>query len=74
MPCPHCRHPNPPTAKFCSGCGSPLEIACGACGCRNAPGSRFCNECGEALTPAPGPSRSAPESYIPQHLAARILT
>ncbi len=70
MSCPHCRHPNPPGAKFCSSCGAKLEAPCPACGHANAPGSHFCNECGETLAP-PG---AAPASYTPQHLAARILT
>jgi len=70
MPCPQCGHPNPPAAKFCSGCGAPLELRCPACGHANLLGSRFCNECGRALT-AP---RDAPRTYTPQHLASRILS
>src|SRR5262245_45580153 len=71
MPCPQCGHPNPPAAKFCSGCGAPLELRCPACGHANLPGSRFCNECGRALTPPP---RDTPRTYTPQHLASRILS
>ena len=70
MPCPQCGHPNPPSAKFCSGCGAPLELRCPACGHANLLDSRFCNECGRALT-AP---RDAPRTYTPQHLASRILS
>ncbi|MBI1735121.1 MAG: AAA family ATPase [Candidatus Rokubacteria bacterium] len=74
MSCPQCAAPNPPTARFCSHCGSPLVVACAGCGHGNAPGSRFCNSCGEALTPAlTGPTRT-PDGYTPPHLAARILT
>ncbi len=74
MSCPQCHHPNPHGAKFCSNCGAKLEATCSVCGHVNAPGSRFCNECGEAVTPATASPRVTPESYTPQHLAARILT
>jgi class 3 adenylate cyclase/tetratricopeptide (TPR) repeat protein len=74
MACPQCQHANPPTAKFCSGCGSRLEVACPACAHANAPGSRFCNDCGALLGPA-GPSPVAsPAEYTPAHLASRILS
>src|SRR5262245_25799859 len=73
MPCPRCRQANPPTARFCSGCGGSLEGGCPACGHPNTPGSRYCNACGEALRPAAAPA-PAPDAYIPPHLAARILT
>ena len=75
MSCPRCRHPNPPTARFCSNCGASLAVACPARGHDSAPGSRFCNGCGEALSfPTAAPQRATPESYTPKHLAARILT
>ena len=74
MPCPRCRQPNPPAARFCSNCGANLAVTCPACGSGNAPGSRFCNECGEALSSPAAAPRVAPESYTPKHLAARILT
>jgi len=32
--CPRCRHENPPGAKFCIECASPLHPACGRCGTR----------------------------------------
>lgn len=28
-PCPHCGHENPPTARFCSSCGEPVDGAVG---------------------------------------------
>jgi predicted ATPase/class 3 adenylate cyclase len=42
------------------------------------PGARFCNECGAPTTaaaaPAPGPETISPQTYIPRHLAEKILT
>ena len=73
MACPQCQHANPPNAKFCSGCGTRLELVCAACGQANAPGSRFCNHCGEMLSSGAG-SSGAPVAYTPPHLATRILT
>ena len=73
MACPQCRHANLPTAKFCSNCGTRLELACPACGHGNAPASRFCEDCGGALDSARGPA-PAPAVYTPPHLASRILT
>ncbi|HKZ04153.1 MAG TPA: adenylate/guanylate cyclase domain-containing protein, partial [Methylomirabilota bacterium] len=73
MACPQCRHANLPTAKFCSNCGTRLELACPGCGHGNAPTSRFCENCGSALDPT---RSSAPglAAYTPPHLASRILT
>jgi predicted ATPase/class 3 adenylate cyclase len=78
MRCAHCEGDNPPSAKFCSHCGSRLSARCTACGHSNAPGTRFCNECGRLLdgvTPrAPGVGFESPRSYTPKHLAEKILT
>lgn len=46
MRCPRCLDDNPAGAKFCNGCGAPLELACLACQHANPAGSRLCNECG----------------------------
>ena len=73
MACPQCRHANLPTAKFCSNCGTRLELACPACGHGNAPTSRFCEDCGGALD-SPRRPAPAPADYTPPHLASRILT
>jgi class 3 adenylate cyclase/tetratricopeptide (TPR) repeat protein len=73
MSCPQCRHANLPTAKFCSNCGTRLELLCPACGHGNAPTSRFCENCGRALE-ARGRLPAAPAAYTPSHLASRILT
>jgi class 3 adenylate cyclase/tetratricopeptide (TPR) repeat protein len=75
--CPQCQHENPPGARFCNGCGA-RAVACAQCGQVNPSGSRFCNGCGIELgVPAPvgpQPRFPSPESYIPKHLAERILS
>jgi class 3 adenylate cyclase/tetratricopeptide (TPR) repeat protein len=73
MACPQCQHANVRTAKFCSNCGTRLELACPACGHGNAPTSRFCEDCGGVLDSTRRPS-PAPAAYTPPHLASRILT
>src|SRR5712691_7238883 len=74
--CPRCPQDNPPSARFCNGCGAPLELRCSACDHANPPGSRFCNGCGQALAsvPATAPRYASPESYTPKHLVEKILT
>src|SRR3954466_16099737 len=76
--CLHCRHDNPPDVRFCNGCGARMERSCPQCHRVNPAGSRFCNECGARLADASSiPSAAefpAPETYIPKHLADRILT
>ena len=77
MQCSRCQQENPPEALFCNSCGVGLEVTCPACRHGNPPGSRFCNRCGASLeaTPTPAAPRfSSPESYIPKHLAEKILT
>ena len=81
MQCRRCQQENSPEAGFCNSCGAGLEVTCPACRHDNPPGSRFCNRCGASLgvtlgtTPTPASPRFlSPESYIPQHLAEKILT
>jgi hypothetical protein len=84
MPCPRLRHANPDGARFCNACGAKLVAACPACAHVNPPGSRFCNACGQHLavpppsaqpeTPPTSELAREPLSYIPQHLAEKILT
>ncbi len=78
MRCPQCQEENPPRAKFCNACGARFQVLCPACAHANAPGSRFCNECGQALGEAavstPPAKFASPQSYVPTHLAERILT
>ena len=50
--CPKCNFQNPQTAKFCSSCGAPLQVAgvaCPKCGASNPAGAKFCVSCGSPL-------------------------
>lgn len=47
--CTACGAENRPGRRFCSQCGSPLELRCPQCGAGNEPGDRFCGECGTSL-------------------------
>jgi class 3 adenylate cyclase/tetratricopeptide (TPR) repeat protein len=63
--CPNCSAENRAGRKFCSQCGTPLELACPTCGAAVEPDDAFCGECGAALhgetaPAAPTPVRSAP--------------
>src|SRR5437660_5091680 len=49
MPCPKCGVENRQTARFCDGCGSPLQPRCSSCGALNRTGARFCDGCGASL-------------------------
>ncbi len=71
MKCPRCGQDNAPSQKHCGECGARLGLRCSSCGASNASGQKFCGECGAGLSAGPTPS---PASYIPRHLAERILT
>lgn len=52
--CPACGPRPESSAKFCSDCGRPVEIAgvfaqCDTCGTPAPPGAKFCGECGAGL-------------------------
>jgi class 3 adenylate cyclase/tetratricopeptide (TPR) repeat protein len=77
--CPGCARDNPPAARFCGGCGAPLEARCPACQSPNPPDNRFCHKCGASLdraatASAPSPPFASPRAYTPKHLAEKILT
>jgi class 3 adenylate cyclase/tetratricopeptide (TPR) repeat protein len=78
MQCPRCHTENPPQAKFCLECASPLARACPHCGTPLPPAAKFCVECAHPVTgpgPTPGQPRfTSPERYTPKHLAEKILT
>src|SRR5262245_45799112 len=80
MQCPRCQHENPPQAKFCLECATPLARQCPNCGTPLPASARFCLECahpvGIARTESgrAGARFSSPEAYTPRHLAEKILT
>src|ERR687883_75683 len=57
--CPRCGRENALAARFCSGCGKPLELACPACGSPADPAARFCQSCGTSLLAPSGVSATA---------------
>ncbi len=58
--CDACGTENPPTSRFCGGCGSALGERCPSCAAPIVRGFRFCGSCGAALvadaTPPPTPA------------------
>ena len=76
MQCVRCQQDNPPHARFCLGCGTSLTRACAACSAELPGSARFCLQCGQPVAADAGaPLRApAPDSYTPEHLAAKILT
>ena len=77
MKCPLCQHENKDTAKFCEDCAAPLSRVCTNCGHQLSQAAKFCSECAHPLTqiaPAASLRFSSPATYIPKHLADRILT
>jgi len=73
LSCPRCRHENPPGAKFCIECASPIQSACRRCGTRLPPAAKFCPECACPADSLEARSATPPEAYTPHHLAERIL-
>jgi class 3 adenylate cyclase len=78
MKCSKCRHENRTGAKFCEECAAPLAHACPNCGSQVSNTAKFCAECAHPIgmaPEAPAATRFAsPVSYIPRHLAEKILT
>lgn len=65
--CAKCGAENRDTAKFCDGCGTPIEAKCASCGTLNRAGARFCDGCGTALSSQPPgsvKSARAPEDRV----------
>ena len=73
MECPRCHAHNHHDAKFCEDCGARMEAVCPSCGQPVGTGKNFCRSCGASLTVEPG-RFTTPRSYIPRHLAEKILT
>ena len=77
MNCARCQHQNEDGARFCEECAAPLALACVNCGRQLSPTAKFCPGCAQPTGLAPqakaAPRFTSPESYIPKHLAERIL-
>ncbi len=79
MICAQCQSDNSFDAIFCDQCGARLEAACPKCGEPNRQGSKFCRNCGQlinrsaAAAPVTVPGVPSPETYVPRHLAEKIL-
>src|SRR5438034_9609267 len=79
MICPQCKSENFPDSAFCDQCGARLETACSNCGEPNRREARFCKNCGRLIdqTPTTAPSTvpgvPPPDTYVPKHLAEKIL-
>lgn len=80
MICPRCQSDNSSNAAFCDQCGTRLETTCPNCGEPNRHDAKFCRSCGHAVsaapvTPATTPASGipAPDTYVPKHLAEKIL-
>ncbi|MGH7345725.1 MAG: adenylate/guanylate cyclase domain-containing protein, partial [Candidatus Rokuibacteriota bacterium] len=77
MKCAQCQHQNEDGARFCEECAAPLALACVNCGRQLSPTAKFCPGCAHPTGFAPqakvAPRLTSPESYIPKHLAERIL-
>jgi class 3 adenylate cyclase len=81
MKCPNCQTENPETNKFCRECGVKLSKVCPHCGTEVLPQDKFCGQCGRPLgetsplsTTAVAFDKAEPKSYIPKHLADKILS
>jgi class 3 adenylate cyclase/tetratricopeptide (TPR) repeat protein len=75
MKCARCQQENPPQAKFCLECATPLSLRCVNCGTELPAGAKFCFECATPVgAPGAAPRFASPESYTPKHLAEKILT
>jgi class 3 adenylate cyclase len=73
--CPGCQQENPPQAKFCLECATPLALRCANCGTQLPPRAKLCFDCATPVSASGSPPRFAsPEAYTPKHLAEKILT
>jgi predicted ATPase/class 3 adenylate cyclase len=73
MRCANCGTENPPSAKFCDGCGGPLVRTCPSCSAIARASARFCGECGSALESEPAPAERATSSPNPGARAVGVV-
>src|SRR5438105_14341798 len=65
--CVACGRVNRSGARFCGGCGGPLDVRCESCGASLAPDASFCDSCGVAAAAEP------PGSSVPSE-ARKVVT
>ena len=79
MICPQCQRENLSGSIFCEHCGMRLEAVCSHCGAPTRRGATFCRICGQTINQAATiasarvPGVPSPDSYVPRHLAEKIL-
>lgn len=64
MKCKNCQRENPDSAKFCVGCGAPLEAPvsfCANCGSKLDPSAKVCPSCGAQVISAAPVSAGSPQ-------------
>jgi uncharacterized OB-fold protein len=73
MKCPQCGQDNPPQAKFCQECATPLAARCTQCGTQLPPNAKFCFECATPVAAADARRAGKLHSHAPRrthpHLA-----
>ena len=62
MACPSCGADQPTGRKFCTKCGTALDLACPSCAAAIEPDAAFCGECGVALSHGARPAAVTPIS------------
>jgi ribosomal protein L40E len=74
--CAVCEHKNPPDAKFCNECGSPLHLtSCRHCGAVNDRAATHCYSCGAQIPASSMAAEAAPVSTVLDATAAsKILS
>jgi class 3 adenylate cyclase len=72
MRCPKCSANKRDTARFCDGCGAPIEPHCPSCGALSRVGARFCDACGAALRPVAAATTASSSSAAAEVPSIRV--
>ncbi|HLL53336.1 MAG TPA: zinc ribbon domain-containing protein, partial [Myxococcaceae bacterium] len=72
MRCPSCQQENPPNAKFCVECATPMPLACAQCGTQIPRTAKFCPECAHPTALAKAAPPSQPRAAQPVAPAALL--
>jgi class 3 adenylate cyclase len=79
MRCSKCSADNRDTARFCDGCGAPIQLRCPSCEAMGRPGAKFCDACGMPLlgrrpeAPNPTATSSAGIRYTSEAIPPEAL-